>query len=262
MPNLTKRILVVDDLPVNRELLEDMLVPLGYQVFQAPDGEIALQMVREISPDVILMDIMMPRMDGFEATKRLKQDEETKAIPIVMVTALQAVEDRIKALEAGANDFLSKPVDRSELQATVNSQVQVKAYHDHMKNYQQELEAEVARRTEELGLALDNLKQASLDTITRLARAAEYKDEDTGAHILRMSTYSAAIARQLGLSENVAQWILYAAPMHDVGKIGIPERILLKPGKLDPDEWEIMKQHTAYRGTYFRGRQGGLLEVG
>ena len=137
MPNQAKRILVVDDLPVNRELLEDMLVPLGYQVFQAPDGEIALQMVREISPDVILLDIMMPRMDGFEATKRLKQDEETKAIPIVMVTALQAVEDRIKALEAGANDFLSKPVDRSELQATVNSQVQVKAYHDHMKHYQQ-----------------------------------------------------------------------------------------------------------------------------
>ena len=120
----------------------------------------------------------------------------------------------------------------------------------------------MARRTEELRLALDNLKQASLDTITRLARAAEYKDEDTGAHILRMSTYSAAIARQLGLSENVAQWILYAAPMHDVGKIGIPERILLKPGKLDPDEWEIMKQHTVIGGTYFRGRQGGLLEVG
>ena len=261
MPNLTKRILVVDDLPVNRELLEDMLVPLGYQVFQAPDGEIALQMVREISPDVILMDIMMPRMDGFEATKRLKQDEETKAIPVVMVTALQAVEDRIKALEAGANDFLSKPVDRSELQATVNSQVQVKAYHDHMKNYQQELEGEVARRTEELGLALDNLKQASLDTITRLARAAEYKDEDTGAHILRMSTYSAAIARQLGLSENVTQWILYAAPMHDVGKIGIPERILLKPGKLDPDEWEIMKQHTVIGGRILEGAKAGYLKL-
>ena len=129
MPNQARRILVVDDLPINRELLEDMLVPLGYQVFQAPDGETALQMVREISPDVILMDIMMPRMDGFEAARRLKQDEETKAIPIVMVTALQAVGDRIKALEAGANDFLSKPVDRSELQATVNSQVQVKAYH-------------------------------------------------------------------------------------------------------------------------------------
>ena len=261
MPNQARRILVVDDLPVNRELLEDMLVPLGYQVFQAPDGETALQMVREISPDVILMDIMMPRMDGFEAARRLKQDEETKAIPIVMVTALQAVGDRIKALEAGANDFLSKPVDRSELQATVNSQVQVKAYHDHMKNYQQELKAEVARRTEELHLALDNLKQASLDTIMRLARAAEYKDEDTGGHILRMSSYAAAVARKLGLGDNVAQWILYAAPMHDVGKIGIPERILLKPGKLDPDEWEIMKQHTLIGGRILEGAKAGYLKL-
>ena len=261
MPNQARRILVVDDLPINRELLEDMLVPLGYQVFQAPDGETALQMVREISPDVILMDIMMPRMDGFEAARRLKQDDETKAIPIVMVTALQAVGDRIKALEAGANDFLSKPVDRSELQATVNSQVQVKAYHDHMKNYQQELEAEVARRTEELRLALDNLKQASLDTIMRLARAAEYKDEDTGGHILRMSSYAAAVARKLGLGDNVAQWILYAAPMHDVGKIGIPERILLKPGKLDPDEWEIMKQHTLIGGRILEGAKAGYLKL-
>ena len=104
-----------------------------------------------------------------------------------------------------------------------------------MKNYQQELEAEVARRTEELRQALGKLEQASLDTIMRLARAAEYKDEDTGTHILRMSSYSATVARQLRLGDSVAQWILYAAPMHDVGKIGIPERVLLKPGKLDPD---------------------------
>jgi len=261
MNDQTRRILVVDDEPVNRELLEDMLVPLGYQVFQAPDGKTALQVVREISPDVILLDIMMPKMDGFEVAKRLKQDEETKAIPIVMVTSLGAVEDRVRALAAGANDFLSKPVDRAELQATVNSQVQVKAYHDHMKNYQKELEAEVARRTEQLRLALDELKQASLDTIMRLARAAEYKDEDTGTHILRMSSYAAAVARKLGLGDNVAQWILYAAPMHDVGKIGIPERILLKPGKLDPDEWEIMKQHTLIGGRILEGAKAGYLRL-
>ncbi len=261
MPNQARRILVVDDEPVNRELLEDMLVPLGYQVFQAPDGETALREVGEISPDVILLDIMMPKMDGFEVAKRLKEAEETQAIPIVMVTALQAVEDRIKALQAGANDFLSKPVDRSELQATVNAQVQVKAYHDHMKNYQQELEAEVAHRTGQLRLALDKLKEASLGTILRLSRAAEYKDEDTGAHILRMSAYSAAIARQLRLGDNVAQWILYAAPMHDVGKIGIPDRILLKPGKLDPDEWEIMKQHTLIGARILEGAKAGYLKL-
>jgi putative two-component system response regulator len=261
MSDQAQRILVVDDEPVNRELLEDMLVPLGYQVFQASDGETALKMVPETSPDVILLDIMMPNMDGFEVARRLRESGETQAIPIVMVTALQAVEDRIKALQAGANDFLSKPVDRIELQATVAAQVQVKAYHDHMKHYQQELETEVARRTEELHLALDSLKQASLDTIMRLARAAEYKDEDTGTHILRMSAYSAAVARQLGLSDSVAQWILYAAPMHDVGKIGIPERILLKPGKLDPDEWDIMKQHTLIGGRILEGAKAGYLKL-
>lgn len=254
-------ILVVDDEPINRELLEDMLVPLGYRVIQAPDGETALRMAQDGSPDVILLDVMMPNLDGFEVARRLKTAEETKAIPIVMVTALQAVADRIKALEAGASDFLAKPVDRAELQATVNAQVQVKAYHDHLKNYQQELEAEVARRTEQLSRALHKLKEASLDTIMRLARAAEYKDEETGAHIQRMSAYSAAVARQLGLGETVAQWILYAAPMHDIGKIGIPERILLKPGKLDADEWEIMKQHTIIGGKILEGAKAGYLKL-
>jgi putative two-component system response regulator len=261
MNNQARRILVVDDEPVNRELLEDMLTPLGYQVFQAPDGETALHMVRQTPPDVILLDVMMPKMDGFEVARRLKQDEATKVIPIVMVTALRAVADRVKALAVGANDFLSKPVDRSELQATVDSQVQVKAYHDHLKNYQKELEAEVAHRTEQLRLALDELRQASLDTIMRLARAAEYKDEDTGAHILRMSSYAAAVARQMGLGDHLAQRILYAAPMHDVGKIGIPERILLKPGKLDPDEWEIMKQHTLIGGRILEGAKAGYLRL-
>jgi putative two-component system response regulator len=261
MPHAANCILVVDDEPVNRELLEDMLVPLGYRVLQAPNGETALRVAQEDSPDVILLDIMMPNMDGFEVARRLKTAEETKGIPIVMVTALHAVEDRIKALQAGANDFLAKPLDRAELQATVNAQVQVKAYHDHMKNYQQELEAEVARRTEQLRLALDKLKEASLDTIMRLARAAEYKDEETGAHILRMSAYSAAVARQLGLGDNVSQWILYAAPMHDVGKIGIPERILLKPGKLDADEWEVMKQHTLIGGRILEGAKAGYLRL-
>ncbi len=238
------RILVVDDEDRNLRLMEAMLIPLGYEVVLARDGLEALDKVRETPPDVILLDVMMPKMDGFEVARQLKDDEGTKIIPVVMVTALKKVQDRIKALEVGADDFLSKPIDESELVATVNSQLKVKAYNDHMRNYQKELEAEVAKRTEQLSQAFEKIKLASLETIYRLSRAAERKDEGTGAHIQRMSRFSAAIARQIGLDDSAVEAILYAAPMHDLGKIGIPDQILLKPGRLDPDEWEIMKQHS------------------
>ncbi len=237
-------ILVVDDEERNRRLLEAMLVPFDYEVVLAADGKEALQKVNDTPPDVILLDIMMPELNGFEVAKKLKENKKTRIIPIVMVTMLQDIESRIKALEAGADDFLSKPVDASELQARVCSSLQVKAYHDHMRNYQNELETEVEKRTEELKQAFETIKIASLDTIHRLSRASEYKDEDTGAHIKRMSNYTAAVAHQMGLSKNEVETILYAAPMHDAGKIGIPDKVLLKPGKLDPTEWEIMKQHT------------------
>jgi len=256
------KILVVDDEERNLRLMEAMLIPLGYEVILAHDGEKAIKKVREIPPDVILLDIMMPKMDGFEVARRLKEEEETKIIPIVMVTALREVKDRVKALEAGADDFLSKPVDKTELKARIQSLLKVKAYNDHMKNYQKELEAEVDKRTKELKKAFEKLEIYSLDTIYRLTRAAEYKDEDTGAHIQRMSRYSAAVARQTGLAENVVKYILYAAPMHDVGKIGIPDRILLKPGKLDVEEWEIMRQHTTFGGKILEGAKAGYLKLG
>jgi putative two-component system response regulator len=255
-------ILVVDDEDRNLRLMEAMLLPMGYGVDFARNGEEALEKVQENPPDVILLDIMMPKMDGFEVARRLKQDERTGIIPIVMVTALREVEERVKALEAGADDFLSKPVDMTELKARVQSLLKVKAYNDHMRDYQKELEAEVAKRTEQLRRAFDKIKVASLDTIYRLTRAAEYKDEDTGAHIQRMSHYSAIVARKFGLNEKSVESILYAAPMHDVGKIGIPDHILLKPGKLDPDEWEIMKQHTIMGGGILKGPDAGFIKLG
>jgi len=210
---------------------------------------------------VILLDIMMPGMDGFEVAQRLKGDEETRIIPIVMVTALREVEDRVKALEAGADDFLSKPADKIEIKARVRSLLKVKAYNDHMRNYQQELEAEVAKRTGQLKEAFERVKGASLETIYRLSRAAEYKDEDTGAHVKRMSRYSAAVARQMALNDTIVDSILYASPMHDVGKIGIPDRILLKPGRLDREECEIMKQHAVIGGQILEGSDTGFIRL-
>jgi len=142
------KILVVDDEDRNLRVMEAFLIPLGYEVILARDGEEAFKKVQEIPPDVILLDVMMPKMDGFEVARRLKEKEETNIIPIVMVTALKEVEDRIRALEAGADDFLSKPVDKTELKARVQSLLKVKAYNDHMRDYQKELESEVARRTQ------------------------------------------------------------------------------------------------------------------
>jgi len=255
------KILVVDDEERNRRLIEAMLVPLGYQVILACDGDEALKKVSDTPPDVILLDIMMPKVDGFEVAKRLREDEKTKIIPIVMVTALGEVKDRVKALEAGADDFLTKPVEKVELTARVNSLLKVKAYNDHMRNYQRELEARVAKRTNELRRAMEKIKVASLDTIYRLSRAAEYRDEDTGAHIKRMSHYAAAVARRMGLDDNTVESILYAAPMHDVGKIGVPDHILLKPGKLDPDEWELMRQHTIIGAQILEGSGAEYIKL-
>ncbi len=255
------KILVVDDEERNLRLMKAMLIPLGYEVVLARDGIEALDQVRKILPDVILLDIMMPKMDGFEVARQLKEDEEAKIIPIVMVTALKEVEDRVKALEVGADDFLTKPVDNTELRARVNSLLKVKAYNDHMLNHQKELEAEVTKRTEQLQQAFEKIKVASLDTIYRLSRAAEYKDEETGAHIQRMSNYAVAIAHQVGLNEEAQDAILYAAPMHDIGKIGTPDQILLKPGRLDPDEWEIMKQHSITGAQILEGSDAESIKL-
>ncbi|GAU09902.1 response regulator [Desulfoplanes formicivorans] len=246
-------VFVVDDEPQNLRLMEAMLVPEGYEVVLAEDGPRALEMLETIDPDVCLLDVMMPGMDGYALARELRAREAARTVPIVMVTALNDVRDRVRALEAGADDFLSKPVDRSELTARVRSLVKVKAYNDHMKEYQQKLEAAVQERTRELQKANARIEAASLDTIYRLSRAAEYKDEETGGHIKRMSHYAAAVARQLGLGEATCKRILYAAPMHDVGKIGIPDRILLKPGKLDAEEWKVMKRHTLIGGAILAG---------
>jgi putative two-component system response regulator len=177
-----------------------------------------------------------------------------------MVTALQDVRNRIKALEIGADDFLVKPVEATELKARVKSLLKIKAYNDHMLNYQKELEGNVAHRTSQLREALAKLKGASLETIHRLSRAAEYKDEGTGAHLQRMSHYSVSIATTMGLDTAFVEGIRYAAPMHDTGKIGIPDRILLKQGKLNRIEWQIMKDHTVIGAQIMAGSNTSFIQ--
>jgi len=255
-------ILVVDDQPQNIELLEVYLVPQGYEIVKAANGEEALEKLYGNQIDLILLDVMMPGMDGFEVIRRVRQDNTHRLLPIILVTALREKEDRVKGIKAGCDDFLSKPFDKMELLARVRSLLKVKDYNDLMSNYREELESEVTKRTEELKHALEMIKAAGLETIYRLSIAAEYRDKDTGAHIKRMSCYSAAVASRMGLNKSVIDNILYAAPMHDLGKIGIPDRILVKPAKLDPVEWEIMKQHTIIGASILKGSDAEFIRLG
>jgi putative two-component system response regulator len=255
-------ILVVDDQPQNIELLEAYLVPQGYEIIKATSGKEALGILSGNQIDLILLDVMMPGMDGFEVTRWVRQDEKNRLLPIILVTALRETEDRVKGIEAGCDDFLSKPVDKIELLARVRSLLKVKDYNDLMKDYRKELESEVAGRTEELKQAFERIKAASLDTIYRLSLAAKYKEDEAGAHIKRMSRYCAAVARRMGLDESSIETILYAAPMNDLGKIGIPDSILLKPAKLDAMEWEIMKLHTVIGAKILEGSDAKFIRMG
>jgi len=255
-------VLVVDDLPQNVKLLEAYLIPQGYEIARAANGKEALAKLTDSQIDLILLDVMMPDIDGFEVTRRIRQNDKYRLLPIILVTALGETKDRVKGIEAGCDDFISKPVDKTELLARVKSLLKVKAYNDLMGNYRRDLEFEVTRRTEELKQASDRLKTASLDTIYRLSIASDYKDGDTGAHIKRMSRYCAAIARRMGLDEKTISDILYAAPMHDLGKIGIPDKILSKPGKLDPVERDIMKLHTVIGAKILSDSDAELLKLG
>ncbi|OAQ20323.1 response regulator [Thermosulfurimonas dismutans] len=262
-------ILCVDDDATILELLCDFIKALGYNTIEARDGLEGLKLARQYLPDVILLDVMMPGLSGFEVCEKLKKDPNTEDIPVVMVTALGEIEDRVKALEVGADDFLTKPVALPELKARLKSLLEVKAHRDHLKRHKEALEREVQKKTKELQKALEALKEAhrkikelSLEVIFRLSRAAEYRDEHTGEHIQRMAHYSAIVARRLGLNEEVVESILYAAPLHDIGKIGIPDEVLLKPGPLDEREWEIMKKHTEIGAEILKGTNSGFVRLG
>jgi putative two-component system response regulator len=255
-------VLVVDDEGPNRRLMKALLEPLGYSVIAAADGLEALDAVSVSPPDLILMDAIMPRMDGLEATRRLKSAEETRIIPVIMITGLRDVDDKVTAFQAGADDFLTKPFERVELQARIASLLKVKAYNEQTRRYQKELEAEVEKRTRQLQETHGRLRASSLEMVYRLSRAAEFRDEDTGAHLKRMSHYATAVARRMGLGERTVDAILWAAPMHDVGKIGIPDSILLKPAKLDAREMEIMRLHTTIGAQLLHGSTEGFLKLG
>ena len=255
-------IMVADDDTRIREVLSNILEQEGYRVVEAKDGNTVIKIISSEEVDVVLLDINMPGMNGIDVTRRLKSDDELKLIPIVIVTGEKELKLRLEALKAGADDFLIKPPHFAELSTRVKSLLKVKAYNDHQRNYRKILEKQVAERTEQLQMALSEIKNTSLYTIHHLSRAAEYKDEDTAIHIQRMSSYAAAIAEKMELSKEDVELILYTSSMHDIGKIGIPDSILLKKGKLDSDEWKQMQKHTLIGAEILDGSNNIFIRKG
>ncbi len=256
--NETKKaaqILVVDDEERNRRLLVAMLEAEGHAALEAAGGAQALELARQSPPDIILLDIMMPGMDGYEVARALKAEAATKAIPVVMVTALDDRDARLRGLEAGAEEFVTKPVDRNELRVRVRNLLRLKEFSDFLAEHNRILDARVKERTHQL---LSSYRE----TIATMTRAASYKDEETGAHVARISFYTVELAQSLGLDAEFCDTIHYASPMHDVGKIAVPDAILGKPGKFEPHEWEIMKSHAGLGGKLLRGTDSPYLAMG
>ncbi|MEO5377408.1 MAG: two-component system response regulator [Magnetococcus sp. DMHC-6] len=233
---LRKTVLIVDDTSENVDILKGILLP-HYRIQVATNGRLALKVAMSATPpDLILLDVMMPIMDGYEACRLLKQDERTQLIPILFVTAKSEIEDEIRGFELGAADYLVKPVSPPIVLARVKTHL---AMHDQRKLLADQVEV----RTAQLNIRNIELEETRQEVIRQLGRAAEYRDNETGMHVMRMSRYAHLLALKLGLSEPEANLLMMAAPMHDLGKIGIPDHILLKPGKLTEEEFAIIQTH-------------------
>lgn len=246
-----KKILIADDLPDNREILSIILGDLGYATITANDGIEAVSAAKKESPDLVILDIMMPNMDGFEACKIIKEDPDTTHLPIIIVSALTDTENRIEGLSAGANDFISKPFNRIELTVRVKNLLKIKEYNDFLAGHSKLLEDEVHAKTKDLKHALTELDRSNellqagyIETIERLTIVSEFKDHDTADHIRRVGLYCSYVAGELGWDDDLVDTIRHATPLHDIGKVAIPAEILLKPGPLTNAEFELMKSHT------------------
>jgi cyclic di-GMP phosphodiesterase len=230
----TGKVLVVDDVSANVDLLKTLLTREGYDVVTACDGEQALEMVENEHPDLVLMDVVMPKLTGYQVCERVKQNKATRLTPVVLITALNSSEDRIQGINSGADDFLTKPVSGLELKARAQSLVRLKRY-------------------------TDDLDSAE-SVILSLAMVIEARDEYTDGHCQRLAGYATALGSELGLSEDQLAALHRGGYLHDVGKVGIPDAVLLKAGRLTADEYEQIKTHTVI-GDRLCGSMRSLRQV-
>lgn len=255
-------ILAVDDELPNVKLLERMLSANGFNnVLSTQDPSQVLGLVQGNEVDLVLLDINMPKMDGYQVMEQLQSEISGDLPPILVLTAQHAQDFRQRALDCGARDYVTKPFDAEELVSRVKNLLEVHQANKYMSQQNAMLDERVRQRTEELELAHKLLHNSRLQVVRRLGRAAEYRDNETGLHIIRMSKMAALIAGQAGMSDEECDLLLNAAPMHDIGKIGIPDHILLKPGKFEPEEWEIMKTHAQIGADILSGDDSPLLNM-
>ena len=227
-------LLLVDDEPANLQILRHTLQN-NYRLLFAKDGDKALELAQRDLPDLILLDIMMPKLTGYDVCRELKANPLTQGIPVIFVTALSQAQDEQLGFDLGAVDYIAKPFNPSILRARIRNHLSL--------------------------VQMQELRESRLQIVRCLGVAAEYKDNETGRHVIRMSHYARILAIWAGYSEEAADELLHAAPMHDIGKIGIPDNILQKPGKLDAAEWEVMRTHTLIGARIIGHHAHGLLKL-
>ncbi len=251
----TSRVMIVDDENINIKVARKYLENEGYQhFFPVLDPRQAIPTASSEHPDVILLDIMMPHMSGIEVLRQLRWTPKLAHIPVVILTASTDRDTKLESLQLGATDFLAKPIDPAELIPRIRNALTVKAYQDHLKGYATKLEDAVRQRTAELALS-------RLEVVHCLARAAEFRDDVTGKHVIRVGRYAGIIGLKMGMSQEQAQLLEFAAQLHDVGKIGVPDEILQKPARLSPEEFQAMQKHCSYGVHIFEQMKADQIEM-
>jgi two-component system response regulator RpfG len=250
-------IVIVDDQSTGRKILERLVLSITPELLveSFADPHKAVERIRDQTPDLILADYKMPILDGLEFTKRVRAIPACRDVPLVIVTVVQDVQIRYKALEAGATDFLTRPVDQYECQARCRNLLALRKQQQIVKDRAKWLEDQVV-------LATGQIRGRERETLLILARAGEYRDHDTGNHVMRMAKYARVMAEKLGFAEVDCEEIELAAPLHDIGKIGIPDSILLKPGKLTENEHQIMRAHPLIGHEILSGSQSRFIQIG
>lgn len=248
-------ILIVDDEKANVEFLEVMLRTKGFhRIISTTDSRAASGLYRRHYPDIVLLDLSMPHLDGFQVMAQMKNFEHDEFLPVLVLTGNLDRETRLKALSSGAKDFVSKPFDSGEVLMRIRNIVETRLLQRELKNQNAILEKKVRDRTSEL-------RDTQLEVVRRLVSAVERRQAETGVHVVRMSLYCVRLGRAVGLSEQECDDLLHASPMHDVGKIGIPDSILLKPGPLTSEEWTVMRTHSQIGAEILSGATSPLLQL-
>ncbi|HPH95560.1 MAG TPA: response regulator [Anaerolineaceae bacterium] len=243
--NLKASIMIIDDTPANLKLLESMLVDYGHRVFSFPRGELAINAARRNPPDLILLDVNMPQMNGYEVCSQLKADPMLADIPVIFISAMNETLDKVKAFSVGGVDYITKPFQLHEVEARVETHLKLRTLQRELQNYTRDLESLVEQQVREIS-------ESQMATIYALAKLAESRDDETGRHVERVQMsvrlLGAALMKRGNnaeeLDEVFVEFLTNATPLHDIGKVGIPDAILLKPGRLTAEEFEVMKRHS------------------